>query len=81
MAGRSLSRRVYAVVFGHGDAGAYTRVLHGFLVGAETPRYIGHVLRSSFIPPCHPAPGDRLPKGDGWLFEVKFDRDRMQPAA
>jgi bifunctional non-homologous end joining protein LigD len=37
------------------------------------------VLRSSaFIPPCEPTLRDRLPKGEGWLYEVKFDGYRMQ---
>jgi len=35
------------------------------------------VLRSStFIPPCEPALRDRLPKGEGWLYEVKHDGDQ-----
>ena len=37
------------------------------------------VLRSStFILPCEPALRDRLPKGEGWIYEVKFDGYRMQ---
>jgi bifunctional non-homologous end joining protein LigD len=37
------------------------------------------VLRSpTFIPPCEPTLRDRLPKGEGWLYEVKFDGYRMQ---
>ena len=36
------------------------------------------MLRSSFIPPCYPTLRDRLPKGEGWLFEVKFDGYRLQ---
>jgi len=37
------------------------------------------VLRSSpFIPPCEPTLRDRLPKGEGWRYEVKFDGYRMQ---
>ena len=36
------------------------------------------MLRSSFIPPCNPTLRDRLPKGEGWLFEVKFDGYRLQ---
>jgi bifunctional non-homologous end joining protein LigD len=36
------------------------------------------VLRSTFIPPCNPTLRDRLPKGEGWLFEVKFDGYRLQ---
>ncbi len=37
------------------------------------------MLRSSaFIPPCEPTLRDRLPKGEGWLYEVKFDGYRMQ---
>jgi ATP-dependent DNA ligase len=42
------------------------------------------VLRvSAFIQPCEPTLRDRLPKGEGWLYEVKFDGYRMQiqPAA
>jgi len=31
-----------------------------------------------FIPPCEPTLRDRLPKGEGWLYEVKFDGYRMQ---
>jgi ATP-dependent DNA ligase len=35
------------------------------------------VLRSpTFIPPCEPTLRDRLPKGEGWLYEVKFDVPR-----
>jgi bifunctional non-homologous end joining protein LigD len=42
-------------------------------------RYIGPVLHSSaFILPCLPTLRDRLPKGEGWLYEVKFDGYRMQ---
>ena len=41
--------------------------------------YICDVLRSSaFIPPCEPTLRDRLPKGEGWRYEVKFDGYRMQ---
>jgi bifunctional non-homologous end joining protein LigD len=36
------------------------------------------VLRPPFIPPCLPTLRDRLPKGEGWLYEVKFDGYRMQ---
>ena len=37
------------------------------------------VLRPfAFIPPCNPTLRDRLPKGEGWLYEVKFDGYRMQ---
>jgi bifunctional non-homologous end joining protein LigD len=37
------------------------------------------VLRSSpFIPPCEPTLRDRAPKGEGWVYEVKFDGYRMQ---
>jgi bifunctional non-homologous end joining protein LigD len=36
------------------------------------------VPRSSFIPPCQPTLDDRLPKGEGWPYEVKFDGYRMQ---
>jgi bifunctional non-homologous end joining protein LigD len=36
------------------------------------------VLRSAFIPPCEPTLRDRLPKGEGWFFEVKHDGYRMQ---
>ena len=37
------------------------------------------MLRSSaFIPPCEPTLRDRLPKGEGWVYEVKFDGYRMQ---
>jgi len=31
-----------------------------------------------FIPPCEPTLRDRLPKGEGWVYEVKFDGYRMQ---
>jgi len=33
---------------------------------------------SPFIRPCEPPLRDRLPKGEGWLYEVKFDGYRMQ---
>jgi bifunctional non-homologous end joining protein LigD len=33
---------------------------------------------SHFIQPCEPTLRDRLPKGEGWLYEVKFDGYRMQ---
>src|SRR5262245_16097688 len=33
---------------------------------------------SAFIPPCEPTLRDRLPKGEGWLYEVKVDGYRMQ---
>jgi bifunctional non-homologous end joining protein LigD len=33
---------------------------------------------SPFIRPCEPTLRDRLPKGEGWLYEVKFDGYRMQ---
>ena len=33
---------------------------------------------SSFIPPCEPTLRDRLPKGEGCCYEVKFDGYRMQ---
>jgi bifunctional non-homologous end joining protein LigD len=36
------------------------------------------VPRSVFIPPCNPTLRDHLPKGEGWLYEVKFDGYRMQ---
>ena len=37
------------------------------------------VLRSpAFIQPCGPVLRDRLPKGEGWLYEVKFDGYRIQ---
>jgi bifunctional non-homologous end joining protein LigD len=36
------------------------------------------VRSSAFIPPCIPTLRDRLPKGEGWLFEVKFDGYRVQ---
>jgi hypothetical protein len=36
------------------------------------------VLRSSFIAPCNPTFRDRLPKGEGWLFEITFDGYRLQ---
>jgi bifunctional non-homologous end joining protein LigD len=36
------------------------------------------VPRSPFIQPCVPSLRDRLPKGEGWLYEVKFDGYRMQ---
>jgi bifunctional non-homologous end joining protein LigD len=31
-----------------------------------------------FIKPCEPTPRERLPKGGGWLYEVKFDGYRLQ---
>src|SRR5436190_9186832 len=33
---------------------------------------------SHFILPCEPTLRDRLPKGVGWLYEVKLDGYRMQ---
>ena len=30
-------------------------------------------VHPAFIPPCEPTLRDRLPKGAGWLYEVKFD--------
>jgi bifunctional non-homologous end joining protein LigD len=33
---------------------------------------------STFIPPCEPTLRDRLPKGEGWRYELKFDGYRMQ---
>jgi len=33
---------------------------------------------SIFIPPCEPTSRDRLPKGEGWFYEVKFDGCRLQ---
>ena len=37
------------------------------------------MLRSpTLIPPCEPTLRDRLPKGEGWVYEVKFDGYRMQ---
>jgi bifunctional non-homologous end joining protein LigD len=45
----------------------------------RTHRYIWGVPRSpAFIPPCEPTLRDRLPKGEGWLYEVKFDGYRLQ---
>jgi len=35
-------------------------------------------VHPAFIPPCEPTLRDRLPKGEGWLYEVKFDGYRMQ---
>jgi bifunctional non-homologous end joining protein LigD len=31
-----------------------------------------------FIEPCEPTLRDRLPKGEGWLYEVNFDGYRLQ---
>jgi ATP-dependent DNA ligase len=36
------------------------------------------VLRPVFIPPCEPTLRDRLPKGEGWFYEVKHDGYRLQ---
>lgn len=36
------------------------------------------VTSGPFIKPCEPTLRDRLPKGEGWLYEVKFDGYRMQ---
>jgi bifunctional non-homologous end joining protein LigD len=36
------------------------------------------MMMSSFIRPCEPTLRDRLPKGEGWRYEVKFDGYRMQ---
>ena len=35
-------------------------------------------MTSRFIVPCEPTLRDRLPRGEGWLYEVKFDGYRMQ---
>ena len=32
----------------------------------------------SFIPPMLATPQTKVPKGDGWLFELKFDGWRVQ---
>ena len=40
--------------------------------------YTGRVLPLPFIQPCEPSSRDRLPKGDGWIYEVKFDGYRLQ---
>jgi bifunctional non-homologous end joining protein LigD len=41
--------------------------------------YTGSVLHPSpFIQPCEPSARDRLPKGDGWVYEVKLDGYRLQ---
>jgi ATP dependent DNA ligase domain len=36
------------------------------------------VLPLLFIKPCEPSSRDRLPKGDGWIYEVKFYGYRLQ---
>ena len=42
-------------------------------------RYTASVSVSPrFIQPCEPTLRDRLPKGEGWRYEVKFDGYRMQ---
>jgi bifunctional non-homologous end joining protein LigD len=42
-------------------------------------RYIEPVLHSSaFIPPCEPTLRDRLPKGEGWLYELASEGHRIQ---
>jgi ATP-dependent DNA ligase len=33
---------------------------------------------SLFIPPCEPILRPRVPRGEAWLHEVKFDGYRMQ---
>jgi len=33
---------------------------------------------STFIPPCEPTLRDRLPRGEGWFYEVKHDGYRLQ---
>jgi bifunctional non-homologous end joining protein LigD len=49
------------------------------VAAASWQRYTLGVLRSSpFITPCEPTLRDRLPKGEGWRYEVKFDGYRMQ---
>jgi ATP-dependent DNA ligase len=41
--------------------------------------YVWHMLCPSvFIPPCEPTLRDRLPRGEGWIYEVKFDGYRIQ---
>ena len=34
--------------------------------------------RSPYIIPCQPILHERLPKGEGWVYEVKFDGYRFQ---
>jgi len=42
-------------------------------------RYMEPVPHScAFIPPCEPILRDRLPKGDGWLYELASDGHRVQ---
>jgi ATP-dependent DNA ligase len=51
----------------------------GLVAATPRRRYMLLVPRSSpFIPPCEPTLRDRLPKGEGWVYEVKFDGNRMQ---
>jgi bifunctional non-homologous end joining protein LigD len=38
----------------------------------------GSVLPLPFIQPCEPSSRERLPKGDGWVYEVKLDGYRLQ---
>jgi bifunctional non-homologous end joining protein LigD len=40
--------------------------------------YTGRVLPLPFIQPCEPSSRDRLPNGDGCIYEVKFDGYRLQ---
>jgi bifunctional non-homologous end joining protein LigD len=41
--------------------------------------YVWHMLCPSvFIPPCESTLRDRLPRGEGWIYEVKFDGYRIQ---
>ena len=35
-------------------------------------------LPPGFIVPCQPTLADKVPEGDGWIHEVKFDGYRMQ---
>jgi bifunctional non-homologous end joining protein LigD len=45
----------------------------------ETERQVDRLEQVfELIPPCEPTLRDRLPKGEGWRYEVKFDGYRMQ---
>src|SRR5262245_43684796 len=40
--------------------------------------YTRRVLPLPFIEPCEPNSRNRLPKGDGWVYEIKLDGYRLQ---
>ena len=58
---------------------ARTEKPRGLVARGALHPYIWHVPHpSAFIPPSEPTLRDRLPKGEGWRYEVKFDGYRFQ---